>query len=125
MALQSQNRFAKVKGLSRFVWICVIQTMPGVPGVRIEGSFTSHKAPPGKYQYDSKMVNQTVSPKVRYFANPLYATKPQTYMEYHQTMSGMESELTSMHRMINRPCTKKQKQLESFSSLPTGIVSGL
>jgi hypothetical protein len=41
-------------------------------------------------------------------------------MEYHQTMSGMESELASMHRMINS-LYEKQKQLESLlSSLPAG-----
>jgi len=41
-------------------------------------------------------------------------------MEYHQTMSGMESELTSMHRTINS-LYEKQKQLESLlGSLPAG-----
>src|SRR5258708_36487279 len=41
-------------------------------------------------------------------------------MKYHQTMRGMETELTSMHGLINS-LYEKQKQLESLlSSLPAG-----
>ncbi len=42
------------------------------------------------------------------------------YSEYHQTMLGMETELTTMHRMVNS-LYEKQKQLESLlGSLPAG-----
>src|SRR5258705_13123765 len=95
-------------------------TMPGVPGVRIEGSFASHKAPPGKYSMTVKMGEQAVSAENEMLANPLYPTNAATYTEYHQTMLGMETELSSMHRMINS-LYEKQKQLESLlSALTTG-----
>ncbi len=94
--------------------------MPGVPGVRIEGSYAGHKAPPGKYSMTVRMGEQTVSTEAEIIANPLYPANASTYMEYHQTMLSMENELTSMHRMVNS-LYEKQKQLESLlSSLPAG-----
>jgi photosystem II stability/assembly factor-like uncharacterized protein len=111
---------AKAKGLNRFVWDMRYATMPGVPDVRIEGSYAGHKAPPGKYSVTLKMSGQAVSTETEILANPLYPTNPSTYTEYHQTMLSMETELTSMHQMINS-LYEKQKQLESLlSSLRTG-----
>jgi photosystem II stability/assembly factor-like uncharacterized protein len=112
----------KNKGLNRFVWDMRYATMPGVPGVRIEGSFAAHKAPPGKYTVTVKMTdNQAISSaETEILANPLYPTSATEYAEYHQTMLAMESELTSMHRMINN-LYEKQKQLETLlGSLPAG-----
>jgi hypothetical protein len=110
----------KAKGLNRFVWDMRYATMPGVPNVRIEGSYAGHKASPGKYGLALKFSGQTVSTEVEILANPLYPTTPATYMEYHQTMLSMETELALMHRMINS-LYEKQKQLESLlSSLPAG-----
>ena len=90
-------------------------TMPGVPGVRIEGSWPGHKAIPGKYKIDLKRGGQTVSTEAEILANPLYPTTPAVYSEYHQTMLGMETELATMHRMVNN-LYEKQKQLESLLS---------
>jgi hypothetical protein len=111
---------SKNKGLNRFVWDMRYPTMPAVPGVRIEGSFAGHKAPPGKYRFTLKLGDQSVSTEAEIVANPLYPTNASTYAEYHRTMLGMETELTAMHRMINS-LYEKQKQLESLlSSLPAG-----
>jgi len=110
----------KTKGLNRFVWDMRYATMPGVPGVRIEGSFLAHKAPPGKYSLTLKMLGQTIATDAEIIPNPLYPTTPATYTEYHQTMLSMETELIAMHKMINS-LYQKQQQLESLlSSLPTG-----
>lgn len=110
----------KAKGLNRFVWDMRYSTMPGVPDVRIEGSYASHKAPPGKYALTLRMADQNVTTETEILPNPLYPTNASVYTEYHQTMLGMESELSSMHRMINS-LFEKQKQLESLLiSLPPG-----
>jgi photosystem II stability/assembly factor-like uncharacterized protein len=125
-AVRSENAprpdplLSKAKGLNRFVWDMRYATMPGVPGVRIEGSYLSHKAPPGKYSLTLKMSGQTVATDAEIVANPLYPTTPATYSEYHQTMLAMETDLTMMHKMINS-LYQKQQQLESLlSSLPSG-----
>lgn len=74
---------------------------------------------PGKYAITLKMPGgQTALTEAEILANPLYPTTPATYTEYHQTMLGMETELITMHRMINS-LYEKQKQLESLlSSMP-------
>jgi hypothetical protein len=111
---------SKNKGLNRFVWDLRYQTMVGVPNVRIEGGFAAHKAPPGRYSMTLKMGGQTAATEAEVLANPLYPTNTQTYAEYHQTMLSMETELTTMHRMVNS-LYEKQKQLESLlGSLPAG-----
>jgi photosystem II stability/assembly factor-like uncharacterized protein len=109
---------SKNKGLNRFVWDMRYESMTGVPGVRIEGGFAAHKAPPGRYSVVLKSGAQTVSTESEILANPLYPIDASTYTQYHQTMSAMETELTAMHRMVNS-LYEKQKQLESLlGSLP-------
>ena len=111
---------SKNKGLNRFVWDMRYTTIPGIPGVRIEGSFAAHKAPPGKYSYTLKMGGQSVSTDSEILANPLYPTDATTYTEYNKTMLGMETELITMHKMVNS-LYEKQKQLESLlPTLPAG-----
>ncbi|NOT62950.1 MAG: glycosyl hydrolase, partial [Acidobacteria bacterium] len=110
----------KAKGLNRFVWDLRYATMPGVPNVFIESSYAGHKAPPGKYSFTLKMGEQTVATEAEILANPLYPTTAATYAEYHQTMLGMETELTAMHRLTNS-LYEKQQQLEALlKSLPAG-----
>jgi hypothetical protein len=110
----------KNKGLNRFVWDLRYPTMAGVPNVRIEGGFAGHKAVPGKYTITLKTPAQSLSTEAEILANPLYPTDAATYAEYHRTMSSMETELTTMHRLVNS-LFEKQNQLESLlKSLPAG-----
>jgi photosystem II stability/assembly factor-like uncharacterized protein len=111
---------SKNKGLNRFVWDLRYPTMVGVPNVRIEGGFAAHKAIPGKYTITLKTPAQSLSTEAEILPNPLYATDAATYAEYHRTMSAMETELTTMHRLVNS-LFEKQNQLDSLlKSLPAG-----
>ena len=115
---------SKSKGLNRFVWDMRYSTMIGVPDVRIEGGWAGHKAIPGKYAVTLKMGGQTVATDAEILANPLYPVNAADYSEYHRTMHGMETELTTMHRMVNS-LFEKQKQLESLlGSLPANQKYG-
>ena len=110
----------KTKGLNRFVWDMRYATMPGVPDVRVDGSWPGHKASPGKYTMTLKSGPQTQTTEFEILANPLYPTDAATYAEYNSTMLAMENELATMHRMINS-LYEKQKQLESLlGSMPAG-----
>lgn len=102
----------KAKGLNRFVWDMRHATMPGVPGVYIEASYSGHKASPGKYTVTLKAGNQTARVDAEILANPMYPTDAAGYAEYHAVMSGMESDLAAMHNTVNR-LYEKQKQLET------------
>ncbi len=99
--LSKEKTLTKKKGLNRFVWDLRYADMPKVPDVYIEASFSGHKAIPGKYTATLKFGEQKVTTTAEILANPLYSTDGATYKEYHQTMSAMESELTSMHKLIN------------------------
>lgn len=117
---QPDPTLPKKEGLNRFVWDMRYESMTGVPGVRIEGGFAAHKAPPGRYSVVLRSGGQTVTTEAEILANPLYPIDAATYTQYDQTMNQMEKGLTSMHRMVNS-LYEKQKQLESLlGSLPAG-----
>jgi photosystem II stability/assembly factor-like uncharacterized protein len=110
----------KSKGLNRFVWNLRYPTIPGVPGVYLEASFSGHKAVPGKYRFTLKMGDQAITTDAEILTNPLYPTDAAAYAEYHAVMSSMESELAAMHTLINS-LHEKQTQLEAIlTSLPAG-----
>ncbi|MBK8304901.1 MAG: glycosyl hydrolase, partial [Chloracidobacterium sp.] len=116
----SEPVLAKNKGLNRFVWNMRYQTMPGVPDVYIESSYSGHKATPGKYRFTLKFGTQTAATDADILPNPLYPTTPAAYKEYHALMSSMEAEVTTMHRTVNA-LFEKQKQLEAIiGGLPSG-----
>ncbi|MCB0552483.1 MAG: glycosyl hydrolase, partial [Phaeodactylibacter sp.] len=108
------------KGLNRFVWDMRYPTMPGVPGVYIEGSYRGHKAAPGNYTLTLKKGGQTAATQVRILPNPLYPTDANTYQEYHKVMMAMETELTDMHRMVNTLNDMRQQAERILKGLPTG-----
>ena len=92
----------------------------GIATVRIEGGFAAHKAVPGKYTITLKTPAQSLTTEAEILANPLYPTDAATYAEYHRTMSSMETELTTMHKLVNS-LFEKQNQLDSLlKSLPAG-----
>ena len=59
------------------------------------------------------MGDQKVSTDAEILVNPLYPTDAATYKEYNSIMTGMEKELTTMHKMINS-MNEKRLQLESL-----------
>jgi hypothetical protein len=116
---QNDSALSKSKGLNRFVWDMRYATMPGVSGVYIEANYSGHKAIPGKYTVTLNAGGQKISTNAEILANPIYPTTAQTYAEYHQTMSAMEAEVTTMHKLVN-DLFAKRKRLESLlASLPT------
>ncbi len=108
------------KGLNRFVWDMRHASMPGVPGVYIESSYSGHKSMPGRYSVSIINGTKTISTTAVILANPLYDIDTDRYKEYDKLMSNMEKELTTMHQLINS-IYSKQGQLESLlANLPAG-----
>jgi len=108
----------KEEGLNRFVWDMRHETMAGVPGVYIEGSYRGHKAPPGRYRFTLTAGDRSLTTEAQILPNPLYTTDAATYAEYDTFMSGLEAELTVMHETVNR-LYDVQLQLEAvLQSLP-------
>lgn len=108
------------KGLNRFVWDMRHASMPGVPGVYIESSYSGHKSIPGRYSISILNGTKTINTTAVIVANPLYDIDTDRYNEYDQLMGKMEKELTSMHQLVNS-IFSKQGQLESLlANLPAG-----
>jgi len=103
----------KKAGLNRFVWEMRYLTIPGVPSVYIEGSYSGHKAPPGRYRVTLDATGRTATATAEILPNPLYTVAPEASREYHQVMLGMERDLTAMHELVNA-LHEKRTQLEAL-----------
>ncbi|MEJ2005252.1 MAG: hypothetical protein P8X57_09885 [Cyclobacteriaceae bacterium] len=90
------------QGINRFVWDMRHETMPGVEGVYIEGSYRGHKVIPGTYRLvltngdESDEVNAVIR------NNPRYEVSPETFREYDNFMKKAEEDLAEMHSLVNR-----------------------
>ncbi|MCK6691315.1 MAG: glycosyl hydrolase [Thermoanaerobaculia bacterium] len=108
------------KGLNRFVWDLRYPTLPGIPGTYFENSFTGHKASPGKYTFQLKLGERQVSATAEILPNPLYPTTAAEYAEYHRIMLEMETNLTTMHRLVNSLHAKHEQLEQLLAALPAG-----
>ncbi|MBY0479548.1 MAG: hypothetical protein K2Q24_18005 [Chitinophagaceae bacterium] len=109
---------SKQKGLNRFVWDMRTATMPGVANVYIESSYAGHKVPPGMYTLTLKTGTSQQTTTAVISANPLYPTTAAEYNEYHQLMTAMEKEVTSMHQLVNSLYAKQTQLAELVKQLP-------
>jgi photosystem II stability/assembly factor-like uncharacterized protein len=104
---------SKNKGLNRFVWNLRTPTIPGVPNVYIESSYSGHKAPPGIYSFTLKAGTQITTANAAILSNPMYNTTAADYKTFHNLMLQMETEVTAMHKFVNT-LNAKREQLESI-----------
>jgi len=109
----AEPTLSKKAGLNRFVWNMRYATIPGVSGVYIEGSYSGHKAPPGQYRFSFSSGTQKATTTGEIVANPLYQVTPAQYREYHEVMSSMERDLTTMHETVTR-LNDRRTQLEAL-----------
>ncbi len=93
---------SKKDGLNRFVWDMRHSTMPGVPNVYIESSYSGHKVPPGKYNISVIAGETKVNTTCEILPNPYYNVTPDQYKEYDEFMSLAEDKLTEMHNLVNK-----------------------
>jgi hypothetical protein len=116
---------SKSKGLNRFVWNLRYPTMIGVPNIYIESSYRGHKASPGKYTATLRVGTQQAITDFSVVSNPLYPTDAKTYQDYHSLMQRMETDLNSMHQMVNSLYNKKEQLETLLNSLPKDKNAGL
>jgi len=111
-----ESKLSDNKGLNRFVWNMRHESMPGVPGVYIEGSWRGHKSSPGKYTatLTGDGISQTTDFEI--LKNPLYPDNID-YISYDAWMAETESTLREIHNMVNKLHGKKDKIVEIVDSL--------
>ncbi|OOG76168.1 glycosyl hydrolase [Algoriphagus sp. A40] len=105
------------KGLNRFVWDLRYPTVPGIPTAYIESSYRGHKAIPGTYTLKISSGPETVEVKSIIKDVPGYNLTPADYQAYHEWMSKLESEVTTMHTMVNTAKTYQDQLTDLLKKL--------
>ncbi len=108
----------KAKGLNRFVWDLRYPTLPGVPSVYIEGSFRGRRAITGAYTATLYAGGKTISRNFNIVANPLNPQRQADEKTYHETLTAMETELTTMHQMVNSLYQKRLQLDQLLAKIP-------
>ena len=97
------------KGLNRFVWDLRYPTVPGIPTAYIESSYRGHKSSPGNYDLVLTDGNETATTTGTIKDVPEYKLYPEDYQAYHEWMSNLEAEVTSMHSLVNTAKTYEEE----------------
>lgn len=103
------------KGVNRFVWNLRYPTVPGIPTAYIESSYSGHKAIPGTYTLRLSGGGVTAEAKGEIQDIPGYNLTPADYQAYHEWMTQLEAEVTTMHTLVNTAKTY-QDQLKDLVS---------
>ncbi|MBA4298560.1 MAG: glycosyl hydrolase [Cyclobacterium sp.] len=105
------------KGVNRFVWDLRYPTMPGVPTAYIESSYRGHKAIPGIYTLRISSGAETAKTKAIIKDIPAYNLTPADYQAYHEWMSKLEADVTTMHTMVNTAKSYQDQLAELLKKL--------
>lgn len=105
------------KGVNRFVWDLRYPTMPGVPTAYIESSYRGHKAIPGIYTLRISSGAETSEAKAILKDVPGYNMTQAEYQAYHEWMSKLEAEVTTMHTLVNTAKTYQDQLTELLKKL--------
>jgi photosystem II stability/assembly factor-like uncharacterized protein len=114
-----EPRLSRGRGLNRFVWNMRHASVPGVPGVYMENSYSGHKASPGRYTITLSMVDgRSMATMADILPNPLYRVTDADQAAYNAFMSRMEADVTLMHNMLNALYLKQKQLAELLGSIP-------
>jgi photosystem II stability/assembly factor-like uncharacterized protein len=105
------------KGVNRFVWNLRYPTVPGIPTAYIESSYAGHKAIPGTYTLRLSDGTTTAEAKAIIKDVPGYNLTPADYQAYHEWMSKLEAEVTTMHTMVNTAKSYQDQLTELLKKL--------
>lgn len=105
------------KGVNRFVWNLRYPTVPGVNGAYIESSYSGHKAIPGIYTLRLSGGGTTSEAKGEIKDIPAYNLTQVDYQAYHNWMSQLEAEVSTMHTLVNTAKTYQDQLKELIKKL--------
>jgi photosystem II stability/assembly factor-like uncharacterized protein len=105
------------KGLNRFVWNLRHRSLPGAPEVYIEGSYSGHKAIPGRYTIRLKQGELILETKAEIIPNPEISLSKEDYQVYHEFMSAGEAAYTEMTMLTNRMYSTQQRLKQLLKKL--------
>jgi photosystem II stability/assembly factor-like uncharacterized protein len=103
-------------GLNRFVWNMRYPTLPGVPNVFIEGSYSGRKAAPGNYtaRITTGKLEKNVSFKI--LPDPRLNATAADYAEQQEWAAKTEAGVKEIHETVLR-ARKVRKQVKEVTDL--------
>lgn len=113
----SEPTISTRKGVNRFVWNLRYPTVPGVNGAYIESSYSGHKAIPGIYTLRLSGGGTSAEAKGEIKDIPAYNLTQADYQAYQTWMSQLETEVTTMHTMVNTAKTYQDQLKELIKKL--------
>jgi photosystem II stability/assembly factor-like uncharacterized protein len=104
------------KGLNRFNWDLRHESLPGVKGQFLNADYRGASVPPGDYQVQLKVNNDSSSVAIKILADPRVAPLPDAFAEQYQLCSSIDATVRTMHTDVNRMRTVK-KQVDDLNAL--------
>ena len=108
-------------GLNRFVWDLRYSTLPGVPTVFIEGSYSGRKAAPGKYTARLKSGTDEKAVSFNILPDPRINASAADYANQQTAQAEVELRIKEIHDGVNRIRVAK-KQINELLELLTDTV---
>lgn len=108
-------------GLNRFVWDLRYETLPGVNGVFIEGSYSGRKAAPGKYTVVLKTEKEEKRVSFNILPDPRIKATPEEYALQEQTLAVADGKIKEIHNDVNQ-MREVRKQINELAGLLTDTV---
>jgi hypothetical protein len=108
-------------GLNRFVWDLRYSTLPGVPNVFIEGSYSGRKAAPGKYTARLRTGTEEKTVAFNILPDPRINASAADYASQQTVQAEVEGKIKEIHEGVNRIRVAK-KQINELLDLLTDTV---
>ncbi|HKK73823.1 MAG TPA: hypothetical protein VJ953_02020 [Saprospiraceae bacterium] len=103
-------------GLNRFAWNFATETLPGVPGSFLYGSYQGHTVPPGTYKARLTVGESTSEAEVEIVADPRVEVDPAAWEEQQRVVKRIENHIKDIHGAIN-DMARVKKQINAYNEL--------
>jgi len=108
-------------GMNRFVWDLRYSTLPGVPNVFIEGSYSGRKAAPGKYSAKLKSGSEEKTVSFNILPDPRINATASDYAAQQTAQAEVDTKIKEIHEAIVRLRVAK-KQVNDLMEILTDTV---
>ncbi len=103
-------------GLNRFAWDFATETLSGVEGAFLYGSYRGHTVAPGTYTAKITMGESTSAVEIEIVADPRQEVDPGAWAEQEKMLLRIEKNIEDIHRSINDMGVVK-KQIVAYNDL--------
>lgn len=100
-------------GLNHFYWDLRRESLPGIPGVFIPGSYQGGMAAPGEYRLQLKISDQVLEQPLTVLPDPRVKACPKDYLEQQEVLLSIEQAVRDIHQSVEQ-MQEVKKQVENL-----------